>query len=123
MVLSIYRWFVNPLLVWRLCSPLPWLASGRVMLIGYTGRRTGRRITIPVSYLRSGSEISVTVGRHGQKQWWKNLATESPVELQLRGRRVQAMAKAVQDGDAVRVLVRLTQPGSRLVLSRLGGRG
>jgi hypothetical protein len=107
-MLRVYRWVFNPLLAWLLRSPLHWLASGRVMLITYTGRRTGRRITIPVSYRTSGSEISVTVGQPSRKQWWKNLTTESPVELQLRGRRLQAMARAVRDGHAVRVLVRLT---------------
>ncbi len=107
-MLWFYRWFFNPLLEWPLQSPLHWLASGRVMLITYTARRTGRRLTIPVSYRKSGSEISVTVGQHSQKQWWRNLRTESPVALQLRGRRVQAIARAVQEGDAVRVSVRLT---------------
>jgi hypothetical protein len=110
MVLWVYRRVFNPPLVWLLRSPLHWLASGRVMLITYTGRRTGRRIAIPVSYRKSGSEIGVTVGQPWQKQWWKNLTTEAPVELQLRGRRVHARARAIQDGDAVRVLVRLTQP-------------
>ena len=62
MVLWFYRWFLNPLLVWLLRSPLHWLASGRHMLITYTGRRTGLRITIPVWYRTSGSEITVTVG-------------------------------------------------------------
>ena len=108
MVLWLYRWFFNPLLVWLLRSPLHWLAGARVMLIAYTGRRPGHRITIPVSYRKSGSEISVTVGQYSQKQWWRNLTTESPVELQLRGRRVGAVARAVEDGDAVRVLIRLT---------------
>jgi deazaflavin-dependent oxidoreductase (nitroreductase family) len=107
-MLWLYRWFFNPLLVWLLRSPLHGLASGRVILITYTGRRTGRRITIPVSYRMSGSEISVTVGQHAQKQWWRNLTTESPVELQLRGRRVQATARAIQEGNTVRVLARLT---------------
>jgi hypothetical protein len=106
-MLWLYRWLFNPLLVWLLRSPLHWLASGRVMLITYRGRRTGRRITIPVSYRMSGSEIRIRVGQHSQKQWWRNLTTESPVELQLRGRPVQAMARAVQEGSAVRVLVRL----------------
>jgi len=107
-VLWLYRWFFNPVLVWLLRSPFHWLASGRVMLITYTGRRTGRRITIPVSYQQSASEISVTVGMHMQKQWWRNLITESPVELQLRGRRVQATARAIPEGNTVVVLVRLT---------------
>lgn len=108
MVLWLYRWFFNPVLVLLLQSPLHWLASGRVMLLTYTGRRTRRRITIPVSYRTSDSELRVTVGQHSQKQWWRSLTTESPVELQLRGRRVQALARAVEDGDAVRVLLRLT---------------
>jgi hypothetical protein len=43
-----------------------------------------------------------------QKQWWRNLITESPVELQLRGRRVQATARAIREGNTVGVLVRLT---------------
>jgi len=107
-VLWVYRWFFNPVLVWLLRSPFHWLASGRVMLITYTGRRTGRRITIPVSYQKSPSEISVTVAMHMQKQWWRNLITESPVELQLRGRRVQATARAIREGNTVGVLVRLT---------------
>ncbi len=107
-MLWVYRWIFNPLLGWLLRSPLHWLASGRVMLITCTGRRSGRRITIPVSYRTSGSEISVTVGQHPRKQWWRNLTTESPVELQLRGRRVQAMARTVQERDTVRVSVRLT---------------
>jgi len=107
-VLWFYRWFVNPLLVWLLRSPFHWLASERLMLITYRGRRTGRPITIPVSYRTSGSEIRVTVGQHTQKQWWRNLTTESPVELHLRGRRVQVLARAVEDGDAVRVLMRPT---------------
>ncbi len=110
MVLWFYRWIVNPLLAWLLRSPLHWLASGRVMLISYTGRRSGRRITIPVSYRTSDSELRVTVGQHWQKQWWRNLTTESPVELQLGGRRVQAMARAVRNSNSVRVLVRLSQP-------------
>jgi deazaflavin-dependent oxidoreductase (nitroreductase family) len=109
-MLWVYRRFFNPLLVWLLRSPFHWLASGRVMLITYTGRRTGRRITIPVSYRTSDSQLRVTVGQYRQKQWWRNLPTESPVELQLRGRRVPAMARAVEEGDALRVLLRLTPP-------------
>jgi len=109
MMLWIYRWIFNPMLVWLLRSPLHWVASGRHLLITYTGRRTGRRITIPVWYRTSGSELSVTVGQPSRKQWWRNLMTESPVELQLRGRRVRAMARAVQEGNRVRVLVGLTE--------------
>jgi hypothetical protein len=78
------------------------------MLITYTGRRTGRRRTIPVSYRHSGAEITIRVGRHQQKRWWRNLGTDSPVELQLGGHRVRGIARAVADGSGVRVVVRPT---------------
>lgn len=107
-MLWFYRWIANPLLVWLLRSPLHFLVSGRIMLITYTGLRTGRRRTIPVSYQQAGSEITIRVRRHQEKRWWRNLGTDSPVELQLRGHRVRAIARAVADAGAVRVLVRPT---------------
>lgn len=33
-------------------SPLHGLAGGRIMLLTVTGRRSGRSLTVPVSYLR-----------------------------------------------------------------------
>jgi len=33
MMLWIYRWIFNPMLVWLLRSPLHWVASGRHLLI------------------------------------------------------------------------------------------
>lgn len=41
---------INPLVRWLMRSPLHWLASRRVALISYTGRRSGRRFTIRVGY-------------------------------------------------------------------------
>jgi hypothetical protein len=78
------------------------------MLITYTGRRTGRRRTIPVSYQQSGAQITIRVGRHREKKWWRNLGTDSPVELRLQGRLVRGMARAVADGEGVKVIVRPT---------------
>jgi hypothetical protein len=41
---------INPLVRWLIRSPLHWLASRRLALITYTGRRSGRAYTIPVGY-------------------------------------------------------------------------
>ena len=38
-------------------SPLHGLVSGRIVLLAFTGRRSGRRFTVPVSYLRYGGDI------------------------------------------------------------------
>jgi hypothetical protein len=47
---AILNHVVNPLARRLLRSPLHGLASGRLALITYTGRHSGRRYTIPVGY-------------------------------------------------------------------------
>ena len=64
---------VNPLLAGVLRSPLHRLASGRLALVTYTGRKSGRRYTIPVLYRDNGSEITIAVGWPERKVWWRNL--------------------------------------------------
>jgi hypothetical protein len=79
---------VNPLVRWLLRSRLHWLASRRLTLISYTGRRCGRRYTIPVGYRIAGLEVTITVGSPDCKVWWRSLTgLGAPVELLIGGRR------------------------------------
>ena len=67
--------FVKPLLR----SPLHFLLSGSIMLVTFTGRKSGKVYTTPVQYFRDGDTIiffTKTV-----RTWWKNLAGERPVTL------------------------------------------
>lgn len=50
---------VNPLVRWLIGSPFHRLASRWLALITYTGRRTGRRYTIPVSYQMAGAQVTI----------------------------------------------------------------
>lgn len=59
----LYRWIINPALRILLRSPLHGLVSDRVMLVTYTGRRTGRQYTIPVLYREGGDRLWVKVGQ------------------------------------------------------------
>ncbi len=61
---------LNPLFVWLLRSPLQGLASGGLMLLTFTGRRSGRKFTIPVGYQRDGDVLTVMVSYAARKQWW-----------------------------------------------------
>ena len=80
-------------------SPLHGLVSGRIMLLTVTGRRSGRRFTVPVSYLRYGGDIlGFTSG--GWSAWWKNLRG-APVAARVRGRRISGSAWAETNGEAV----------------------
>ena len=49
------------------------MMSGQLMLLSFTGRRTGRSYTTPVSYVREGTNLLVP----GGGAWWKNLRPET----------------------------------------------
>lgn len=76
---------LNPLLVALLRSPLHGLASRGLLLLGFTGRRSGRRFTIPVGYQRDGDELTVMASEAPKKSWWRNFHETGPVTLRLRG--------------------------------------
>lgn len=102
-------------------SPVHRLASGRVALITYTGRRSGREYTIPCFYRDKGDEVTIAVGWPERKIWWRNLTGDGgPVRLLVRGEEVRGHAIATRDAgrDAlVRVRVESRGPGAdRLVL-------
>ena len=57
-----------------------------MLLLTTTGRRTGRRHTIPLLYLRDGSAFIVIAswgGRDYPPDWYCNLQTNPAVEVQL----------------------------------------
>ena len=87
---------INRVMRLLLNSPLHGLMSGSVMVIYFTGRRTGRRRSTPVRYLREAeSRVVCLTGR--ETGWWPNFLDPCDVELQLAGRRVAALAHAQPD--------------------------
>ena len=73
------------------------LASGRVALITYTGRRSGRDYTIPVFYRDKGDEVSIAVGWPERKVWWRNLTGEGEaVRLLVAGEELRGQAVATR---------------------------
>src|SRR5919201_568640 len=86
---------VNPALKAILRSPAHRIASGRLALITYTGRKSGREYTIPVLYRDRGDEITIAVGWPDRKVWWRNLTGGGgPVRLVVRGHDVRGHALA-----------------------------
>ena len=66
-------------------SRFHWLLSRGLTLITVTGRRTGRRYTIPVGYLETSDSVVVLVGDAPSKTWWRNYRHPAPIEVRLRG--------------------------------------
>jgi deazaflavin-dependent oxidoreductase (nitroreductase family) len=85
--------FSNSMVALMLKTPGLQRFLGRaLMLLTFTGRRSGERYTIPVSYARVGDRVlAVTkVFRH----WWKNFETNPEVELRLAGKVYAGRASA-----------------------------
>jgi len=90
--------FVNRAMKFVLCSPAHGLISKTILLITFTGRKSGKTYTTPVSYSQSGDQVSIFT----HAAWWKNLSGGAPVTLRIRGREFQGLAQpVVEDKRAI----------------------
>lgn len=89
----------NPMLKWLLRSPWHAAASNEVLLITVTGRKTGKRYTTPVNYVRDGEVLSVL--SHAHRTWWRNLRGGAPVTIVLQGKTIKTIATVYEDKTEV----------------------
>ena len=78
---------------------LHWAFSWAVMVLEYTGRRTGRQISLIVGYRQHGDDLAVLVSEARTKTWWRNFREPGPVRLILKGRRRTGKAVLVSHED------------------------
>jgi hypothetical protein len=80
-------------------------------IVNYTGRKSGKAVSLPVSYRRVGDDVVIGVGMPDAKTWWRNFLGEgAPVTLTLDGREADGHAVATRDEKGgVAVRVQLTQ--------------
>ncbi|MFD7846889.1 nitroreductase/quinone reductase family protein [Nocardia sp. NPDC059764] len=84
----------------------PFVGRGLVV-ITYTGRKSGKTFSLPVGYMRSGTDIVIGVAMPEKKTWWRNfLGAGGPISLRLQG--VDRSGHAVTERDNGRVSVRVT---------------
>ncbi|RMI33524.1 hypothetical protein [Nocardia stercoris] len=73
--------------------------------ITYVGRRSGRTITTPIAFTRSGDTVTINVIMPDAKTWWRNfLGAGGPASLRLDGVDRPGHAVAHRD-DSGRVTV------------------
>lgn len=90
--------FVNQAMKFVLRSPIHGMVSQTVLLVTFTGRKSGKTYTTPVSY--SQHDDQVTIFTHAV--WWKNLDSGAQVTLRIRGREFLGLAEPVaRDKPAV----------------------
>jgi hypothetical protein len=81
--------------------PFPTPLSGRLMLITYRGRRTGKLYRQPVSYVQEDHSLLTPGG--GTWKW--NLQNSQPVLVRLRGRKVVARPELIAEVDEIERLL------------------
>ncbi len=89
----------NDFMAWVLRSPLHGLLSNGMMLITFTGRKTGKTYTTPVGYYMEGGYLWVITSR--ERKWWRNLQGGAKVQLLLKRKPVEGMADVDLDKKAV----------------------
>jgi deazaflavin-dependent oxidoreductase (nitroreductase family) len=92
-------WY-NPIITFLLRSPLHRLVGKGMLLMTYTGRKSGKPHTLPVNYVQEGNLLLATSFR--ERTWWRNLRGGAPVTVHLAGKDARGIGEAVEDAQAVR---------------------
>jgi deazaflavin-dependent oxidoreductase (nitroreductase family) len=82
---------VNRAMKFILRSPVHGMVSKSILLITFTGRKSGKAYSTPVSYSQDGEQVYIFT--HGE--WWKNLSGGAPVTLRIKGRDLQGLPETV----------------------------
>jgi len=81
--------------------------GGRLAVVEYEGRRTGRRHRLVTQYVTDGRTVRIMVGMAERKTWWRNFTSPHPMRLRLAGVDHDATAHVVRDGAGVCVVAEL----------------
>jgi deazaflavin-dependent oxidoreductase (nitroreductase family) len=74
-----------------------WRRGAPILLLTTTGRKTGRKIIKPLIYQPHGDDYLVVASKGGaprSPEWYLNLEANPEVEVQVRGDRFKARARA-----------------------------
>lgn len=94
---SFMNHFVNPVTRLLLRSPLHPLLSKNTLLLGYTGRQSGKAHTVPVNYVRDDGSLMVISNR--DRRWGRNLRGGVRVTVRVQGRDFPALAEPLALDD------------------------
>ena len=91
-------WF-NPMMIMLLKSPLHRIISNGILLITFTGRKSGKSFSTPTNYLRDGNVLWILSWR--DRKWWRNLRGGTTVNVLLAGKSLEGRGLVIEEEDAV----------------------
>jgi hypothetical protein len=81
---------INPMMSLMLRSPLHGAMSASLLVLSFTGRRSGRTITLPLRYAVSGNGWVCFTS--DDAKWWRNFEEPRAVSVVVAGRTIDAFA-------------------------------
>lgn len=90
--------FIQSLIVSLLRSPFHSALSNNLMLLTFTGRKSGKQFTAPVTYSH-GQDGTIIV--FSSNPWSKNLIGGAPVSMLIQRKQVQGYATAIAERAVV----------------------
>ena len=80
-------------------SPLHSLISKNILLLEYTGRKSGKTYSLPVNYVQVGESLLVTSSR--TRTWWRSLRGGAGIKLRLQGAERIAKGEVIEEQSDV----------------------
>jgi deazaflavin-dependent oxidoreductase (nitroreductase family) len=83
-----------------------------VLLLDHVGRKSGKRRTTPVLYLRDGDDLVVVASRAGSDAmpaWWLNLKAQSQATVQVGREQLRVRVREATPEDKQRLWPRLVE--------------
>jgi len=90
---------MNGLVAALLKSPLHFVASKGLMVVRWSGRKSGAEFAIPVGYQQSEDVVTVLLSKPAEKNWWKNFRAPWPAELLIEREWQSAMGQWIEPGS------------------------
>lgn len=92
-------WY-NPLIKLLLRSPLHGIASSSLLALTYTGHKSGKRYSVPLSYVKDGDDLLIITFK--RRTWWRSLRGGAEVNVRVEGRDRRGVAYTIEEPEAVR---------------------
>lgn len=94
----LFKNVINPTMRLILRSPLHGILSNGLALIGFTGRKSGKKYTTPVAYHVVDDNTIMIFTR---SKWWRNFDQGETITLRIKGQVRQGTAEIIQDNAVV----------------------
>lgn len=91
---------MNPIMKAMLKSPIHGRVSGEIMIITFTGRKSGKQFSTPVGYVREGTQVYMFT--HGE--WWRNFIGGAMVNMLIQRKEYTGTAQPVQDAEGIKAV-------------------